>query len=66
MKYFPLLPAYDLVAKSMMPTIRSVAKVSGTLRINMLARILTTIITLDRSWGMLWLIIWRRVSMSLV
>ena len=40
--------------------------VRGTLSSSMLTSTLTTVTTLEIIWGMDWLIIWRRVSTSLV
>ena len=50
----------------MTPTISRVTKVSGMSSTSMQAKTLTTVMALLMIWGMLWLIIWRRVSMSLV
>ena len=43
-----------------------VSRVRGMFRIIMDTSTLTTVMEQLSSWGMLWLIIWRRVSMSLV
>ncbi len=63
---FSAQPASFRLAVSIMATISRVTKVSGTFRISILTRTLTMVITLESSCGKLWLIIWRRVSMSLV
>ena len=55
-----------LVANSITATIKSVTIVSGMFSTSILIIMLATVITLEKSWGRLWLIIWRRVSMSLV
>ena len=47
-------------------TITSVNPVSGRLRASMEQNTLTIVTAEETSWGMLWLIIWRSVSMSLV
>ena len=44
----------------------SVTSVSGMLRSNILIKTLTMEMMLFKNCGILWLIIWRRVSMSLV
>ena len=51
---------------SITPTIPMETQVRGGLRISIIDRILTTVIRLLSSWGILWLIIWRRVSISFV
>ena len=65
-KYRPEAPANFLVARSITATITRVRPVRGMLRTSMEAKTLTMVMEQLRSWGMLWLIIWRRVSMSLV
>ena len=55
-----------MVTSSIIPTMTRVSTVSGTLSTTMETSTLTTVIALFSSCGMLWLIIWRRVSISLV
>ena len=66
MKYRPLSPAHFLVAVRVSPTMARVTSVRGMLRITMETSTLTMVITLLIIWGMLWLSICRRVSISLV
>ncbi len=65
-KYRLLKEPIFFVATSIMPTISSVTSVSGISRTSIHTRTLTMVMALLIIWGMLWLIIWRRVSMSLV
>ena len=65
-KYPALEPATVLVMSIIRPTISRFRMVRGTLSSSMLTSTLTTVTTLEIIWGMDWLIIWRRVSTSLV
>ena len=65
-KYAPDLLVSFLVVNSIRHTITSVNPVSGRLRASMEQNTLTIVTAEETSWGMLWLIIWRSVSMSLV
>ena len=55
-----------LEQNSIRVTISMVTTVSCQLIRHMLVNTDTMVMALDTSWGMLWLIIWRRVSTSLV
>ena len=55
-----------LEQNSIRATISMVTTVSCQLIRHMLVNTDTMVMALDTSWGMLWLIIWRRVSTSLV
>ena len=65
-KYLLELPVRYLVTSSMTPTMTNVRQVRGTLSTSMEQRTLTMVMALLSSWGILWPIIWRRVSISLV
>ena len=43
-----------------------ISTVSGTLKTSMDTKVLTMVMEELSIWGILWLIIWRRVSVSLV
>ena len=66
MKYLPLWALILREQKSITPTMHRVRMVMGISSEIMLTSTDTMVMTLDTSWGMLWLIIWRRVSTSLV
>ena len=65
-KYVPLKPASFLATVSISPTMQRVNTVSGIFKISMLTNTLTTVMAEFASCGMLWLIICRSVSTSLV
>ena len=65
-KYRPDRPENFLVVKRTTATMARVRRVRGMLSTIIEIKTLTTVMVQLSSWGMLWLIIWRRVSMSLV
>ena len=66
MKYLPLWALIFLEQNSITPTMHMVRMVMGISSMTMLTKTETMVMTLETSCGMLWLIICRRVSTSLV
>ena len=66
MKFLPERLVTCIVVKSIRATISSVRNVSGIFRTSIMDKILTIVIALLNSCGILWLIICLSVSMSLV
>ena len=66
MKFFPERFVTCIVTNSISATIARVSRVSGMLSMSIMDKILTIVIALLKSWGILWLIICLSVSISFV